>query len=38
MNKIGVKQSDFLCGNVHANKVIQNILEQNEVGGDAIMG
>jgi len=27
-NKSGIKQSDFLCCNVHANKAIQNTVEQ----------
>jgi len=31
-----IKQSDFLCSNVHANKAVQNTVEQNKVGGEVI--
>jgi len=34
--KSGIKQSDFLCCNVHANMAVQNTVEQNKVGGEVI--
>jgi len=37
-NESGIKQSDFLCCNVHANKAFQNTREQNKVGGEVITG
>jgi len=37
-NRSRIKQSDFLCCNVHANKAGQNTAEQNKVGGEAITG
>jgi len=37
-NKIGIKQADFLSCNVHANKTVQNTVDQNEVGGEVITG
>jgi len=37
-NKSGIKQSNFLCCNVQANKAVQNSVEQNKVGGEVITG
>jgi len=37
-NKSGIKQSYFLCYNVHANKAVQNTVEQNKNGGEVITG
>jgi len=37
-NESGVKRSDFLYCNAHANKAVQNTVEQNKVGGEVITG
>jgi len=37
-NKSGIKQSDFLCCNVNANKAVQNTVKQNKVGERLIRG
>jgi len=37
-NKSGIKQTDFLCCNVHTKKAVQNTVEQNKVGGEVITG
>jgi len=33
-----VYNKDFLCCSVHANKAVQNTVEQNKVGGEVITG
>jgi len=35
-NESGIKRSDFVCCNAHANKAVQNSLEQNKVEGEVI--
>jgi len=37
-NKSGIKQSHFLCCNLHANKAVQNTVEQNKAGERLLRG